>query len=955
MAGNPPVDVQQFGQSIWYDNIRRSLITSGQLQRMLDQDGVLGVTSNPTIFQKAIGGSSDYDATVVTMLELDPYMIYERLAVEDIQNALDILRPIYDRTNGKDGYVSLEVSPLIANDTATTLSEAKRLFAVVNRPNVMIKIPATDAGIPAIEGAIAAGVNVNVTLIFGVGNYVEVAEAFIRGLEQRLKAGEDVSRVASVASFFLSRIDTAVDRMLDNNIRAAQTRGDLPRVTLNNQLKGKTAIANAKIAYVRFKEMFYGDRFAELREHGAMVQRLLWASTGTKNPAYADTMYLDNLIGKDTVNTVPPETLKVFKDHGTVGNTLETNVEEAQQVMDMLTEVGIDLLEVTDQLQADGVDAFSESFHSLLAQVEAKRDVLRTGVMVQQELTLGMYMDAVKDVIKGLADDHTVGRLWNRDGSLWKDNPVIIAKIRDQFGWLDTPKTIDLDRLQALADRQFDPPLDAVVLLGMGGSSLAPEALARAFAKRDDHPKFFLLDSTAPSSIKALESQINLAHSLFVVASKSGSTLETWSFYKYFYQRTGGNGKQFIAITDADSQLEREAQAKDFLDVFINPSDIGGRYGAMSYLGLVPAALLGIDFKQLAASQERMMTAAGPNIPADLHPGIWLGAIIGTLGKAGKDKVTIHCSPSIRAFANWAEQLIAESTGKENKGLLPIVNTTVGMPHDYSTDRLFIYIRVDDDQNDELDAGLTMLKQAGHPVVTLHLKNAYGLGGEFFRWEFATAVAAKLLGVNPFDEPNVGESKSNTLRLLDHFKQSGSLPQTDPILEAGSIRLYADERMTRIIYDLCTQHQYENSTLSGMLAAQFNATTAGDYFTLMAYLPCTAEIGAKLEEVQRRLRHVTKRAVTLGYGPRFLHSTGQYHKGGPTSGVYIQFTTDYEDLPIPEQAFGFGTLIAAQAEGDLEALQAKNRRAIRLHVSGNVVAGLDQLLYALELAEERRR
>ncbi|MCC6804880.1 MAG: transaldolase [Anaerolineae bacterium] len=361
MAGNPPVDVQHFGQSIWYDNIRRSMIHSGELQRLIDEDGVLGITSNPTIFQKAIGGSSDYDAAIERLIDLDSYAVFEKLAVEDIRNALDILRPIYDRTGGRDGYVSLEVSPLIANDTETTASEAKRLFTLLDHPNAMIKIPATEAGIPAIEEAIAVGVNINVTLIFSVDNYLQVAEAYIRGLERRIASGQPVDRIASVASFFLSRIDASVDRMLTND-----------------DLKGKTAIANAKVAYRHFKSIFYGERFAALRAAGAMPQRLLWASTGTKNPAYPDTMYIDTLIGQDTVNTVPPETLALFKDHGTVAGTLDQGIEEAEQTLDRLANAGVDLDDVTRRLQVDGVASFSDSFQKLMDEVAAKRDAIKT-------------------------------------------------------------------------------------------------------------------------------------------------------------------------------------------------------------------------------------------------------------------------------------------------------------------------------------------------------------------------------------------------------------------------------------------------------------------------------------------------------------------------------------------------------------------------------------------------
>ena len=957
MAGNPPVDVQQYGQSFWLDFISRKVIQNGELQRMIDHDGILGVTSNPTIFQKAIGGSDDYDAALQHLLDLDPSAIFESLAIEDIRNALDLFHPVYERTGGRDGYVSLEVSPLIANDTKTTTDEAIRLFRTIQRPNLMIKIPATEAGIPAIEDAIAAGVNVNVTLIFGVENYVQVAEAFIRGLERLKAEGKDISRVASVASFFLSRIDVAVDRILDNNIRAAQTRGDVGRVSLNNKLKGKTAIANAKVAYKRFKEIFYGERFAELAAAGAMPQRVLWASTGTKNPAYPDTMYIDSLIGKDTVNTLPPETLALFKDHGVVADTLEMNLEDAEQTLDMLAEVGVNLDDVTRQLQVDGVDAFIESFQKLIDGVAAKRDVLKTGIIRQQEMTLGVHTAPVQATLKDLNAHHINTRIWEHDPIVWKDHPTIAAKIKNRLGWLDTSKTIDLQRLLALQKQIFTPKLTHVVLLGMGGSSLAPEVLYKTFGAAEGYPQLLMLDSTDPANIKAVEDAITLNSTLFIVSSKSGGTIETWSFYKYFYEKTGGKGAQFIAITDPGSVLEQEAKDKGFLDTFLNPEDIGGRYSALSYFGLVPAALIGLDLERLWDSADRMMAACGPNIQAADHPGLWLGAVLGTLALDGHDKVSIKCSPSIITFGNWVEQLIAESTGKEGKGILPVVGATTGKPHDYSTDRLFVYLRVEGDDNEEIDAGLMTLQQAGQPCVTLHLDDSYSIGGEFFRWEYATAIAGKLLDINPFDEPNVTESKNNTSRLLEYYQEHGSLPQTKPLIVADNTSLYTDDKMSQMLYDLCTQHQYQHNTMSGLIAAQVNSSQAGDYFALMAYLPATPEVNAKLEEIRRRLRHVTRRAVTVGYGPRFLHSTGQLHKGGANNGIFIQLTYDGTlDLPIPEAPYTFGVLKTAQAAGDLEALQSKGRRALRLHSEGgDVMSGLQHLLDAVELAGERRQ
>lgn len=363
---NPIQRVQTFGQAIWYDNIRRALLTSGELQRLLD-DGVLGVTSNPAIFEKAIVGSTDYDAALQQLsadnLEVDA--IYEALMLDDIAATADLLRPIYDRTQGRDGYISVEVRPTLAHDTAGTVAEARRLFAALARPNVMIKVPATSEGIPAIETLIGAGINVNVTLIFSLESYQAVAQAYLVGLENRAAAGGDLSRVASVASFFVSRVDTAVDRQLEALIRTG--RADL------QPLLGQAAMANTRLAYARFKELFGSERFAALRAKGARVQRPLWASTGAKNPLYRDVLYVEELIGPDTVNTVPPATLAAFKDHGLVAATLNAKVDEARATLARLAEAGIDLAVVTQQLQVEGVAAFVESFDTLLANLEDKR------------------------------------------------------------------------------------------------------------------------------------------------------------------------------------------------------------------------------------------------------------------------------------------------------------------------------------------------------------------------------------------------------------------------------------------------------------------------------------------------------------------------------------------------------------------------------------------------------
>jgi len=957
---NPLLEIQKFGQSAWLDYIHRDDLENGDLQRRIDEEGVLGVTSNPSIFQKAIGDSDTYDDAIMTMLDLEAQDIYEALAIEDIQNATDLFRPIYERTSGGDGYVSLEVSPLLARDTQGTIDEAKRLFATVGRPNLMIKIPATPEGIPAIENAIAAGINVNVTLIFAINNYERVAEAFIRGLERRLAAGEDVTRVASVASFFLSRIDSMVDQILENNIRAAQLRQDTARIAANRVLLGQTAIANAKMAYKSFQRIFHGDRFEALREAGALAQRPLWASTSTKNPTYPDTLYVDNLIGPQTVNTLPPATLAAFKDHGQVAETVTQETGQflpPEEALDRLAEVGVDMGQVTSRLQDDGVDAFIDSFETLITQVAAKRTLLRSGIIERTKLALGIYHGAVDEAIAGLDADFANPRLWNKDGSLWKAGAATIKKIVDRLGWLDVESTIDRERLQALQEGMRAGRFKHVVLLGMGGSSLAPEVLANTFGPQPGFPELIVLDSTDPARIRGVEDQISLADTLFVVASKSGGTIETLALDHYFWEKTGGAADQFIVITDPGSNLESIARKAGVRDIFLNPSDIGGRYSALSYFGMVPAALIGLDLDGLWASADTMLATNRESIPSSYHPGLLLGAVIGALAKEGRDKVTIYTSESLRSFGNWAEQLLAESLGKEGKGALPVVGASVGLPHDYVSDRLFIYLRVDNDADvAEMDAAVRALREAGHPRVTIRLADKLAIAGEFFRWEYATAIAGALLEVNPFDEPNVTEAKDATKALLHQYQQHGSLPAEAPLMTREGLEVYADEVTLEPLRELCHQHGFDGSDAVGLIAAQMAGSRAGDYFAFLIYFSPSPDEERLIAHIQRRLRHVTKRAVTIGYGPRYLHSTGQYHKGGGDNGVFWQLTADAApDLAIPGMDFSFGALFAAQAAGDLRALHNHGRRAIRLHLTGDRSTGLESLLTAIEFVESRRK
>ena len=906
-------DLTRLGQSIWYDNIRRALIDSGDLQQLIN-DGVMGVTSNPSIFEKAIAGSADYDEAIQALAAAGKSVaeIYDALTLADIGRTADLLRPIYDQTNGVDGYVSLEVSPALAHDTAATVTEARRLFAALGRPNVMIKVPATRAGIPAVRQLISEGINVNVTLIFSQAHYEAVAEAYIAGLEA--SAG-DLSPVASVASFFVSRVDTAVDAALPPD----------------SPLRGKIATANSKAAYGRFRTIFSGSRWQKLAERGARVQRPLWASTSAKNPAYPDTLYVDSLIGPDTVNTVPPATLTAFRDHGVAAATLEQGLDEAQAQLAQLADLGIGLDAITQKLQDDGVAAFAQSFVSLMDSISEKRDRLQAR---WQPMTadLGQYQSAVDAALKEMRQKAIMKRIWAHDYTVWRPDP---AEISNRLGWLHIAGIMEAQngRLQAFVNSVKTAGYTDVLLLGMGGSSMAPEMFAKTFGAESDGLHLQVLDSSDADAVRAKAARLDPATTLFIVATKSGGTAETLSFFKYFYNLTAATigkesaGEHFVAITDPGSKLEALGALYNFRDIFLNDPNIGGRYSALSYFGLVPAALVGVDVPELLSrAQTAACNADGCNCPVngDNLSGR-LGAIMGELAQLGRDKVTIVPSPPIASFGDWVEQLIAESTGKDGQGILPVVGEPLDAPDSYGDDRLFVYLRLAGDVTH--DAEFERLAAAGQLVVTLHLQDKYDLGGQIFLWEMATAVAGYRLGIQPFDQPNVEAAKILARQMVAAYMEEGELPAS------------------------------ESSPVTAVVWRDFlSQSRPGDYIAIHAYVQPTLETDAALLALRTTLRDTYKLATTVGYGPRFLHSTGQLHKGDGGNGLFIQFTSDpAQDAPIPDEAgkfdamMTFGVLKLAQALGDAQALRDADRRVIRFHLDRDVVSSLQQLRLASRL------
>lgn len=940
--------LEKFDQSVWLDYIRRSSIVSKELERLISEDGLKGVTSNPAIFEKAIGGSTDYDTAIRSLEQVqdrDAMSLYEQLAIEDIQATADILKPVYQKTNRRDGYVSLEVSPYLANDTERTILEARRLWKAVGRENLMVKVPATEAGIPAIKQLISEGININVTLLFDRKYYEAVAEAYISGLEAFVQSGGDPSRVASVASFFISRIDSKVDSLIEAKLKQTN---DPNKTEMLKSILGKIAIANAKVTYKGSQELYQSDRWATLGLRGAQPQRLLWASTGTKNPQYSDVLYVEELIGSNTVNTVPPATLTNFREHGNSRSSLTENVIEAEEILVKLSESGISLTEVTDGLLDQAVNSFSEAFDKLLSTVEKKREVVLGEEL--DSLSYKLSEDIEQKVETSLTEWQQQGkirRLWDRDASLWTNN--------DENRWLSWLCTTEdqlghIERLQQLA-AEVKQEFKYILLLGMGGSSLCPEVMKLTFGKVANFPELLILDSTDSAQIKSVEAKIDLSKTLFIVSSKSGSTLEPNIFKQYFFERLSevvgaeAAGQQFIAVTDPGSKLQQVAEADNFRHIFFGFPSIGGRYSALSNFGMVPAAAMGVDMSKFLDITEGMVHSCAPSVPAEDNPGVVLGTLLGVLANEGRDKVTLITSPGIGDMGAWLEQLLAESTGKEGRGLIPVDLEPLGEPEVYGKDRLFVYLRLTSAPDPVQDAAVEKLKQAGQPTVCISVRDRYHIGQEFFRWEVATAVAGSIIGINAFNQPDVEASKIVTKELTAEYEKTGALPAESPMFSESEIQLYTDAKNAAFL----TKEVGSGADLAQYLQAHLARLGAGDYFALLAYMEMNQPHQEILQEIRKSIRDRFNVATCLGFGPRFLHSTGQAYKGGPNTGVFLQITCDDAiDLPVPQQKYSFGVVKAAQARGDFQVLVDRERRALRVHLSGNIEAGLATLQQAMK-------
>ncbi len=888
------------GQSLWYDNIQRKILENGEFKAMIERGDIRGVTSNPSIFNNAIAKSTDYDSalTPLAWAGWDTKKIFWQLVIEDIKAACDAFLPLYEESNGGDGYVSIEVTPDLAYDTEKTIAQAQQLWARVARKNLMVKIPATKEGIPAIRKSIAAGININITLIFSLKRYAEVMDAYLSGLEDRVNAKQSIDHIASVASFFVSRVDTKID----------------PQLPDGSPLKGKAAIANAKLAYDEYHKTFAGSRWEKLKYKGARVQRPLWASTSTKNPAYPDTYYVDNLIGPETVNTIPPATLDAFKDHGAAALTLMRGVEDAQNDIAELEAQGISMDVVTKELEDEGVKAFDEAITHLLATIEERRKNAAS--------SLGPLADSVAQRLSQLEADSAPARLWKHDPSLWapaKDKAGQ-HEVTIRMGWLDSTDKArkKIKEYQDFAKEIQTAGMDRVLVLGMGGSSLTAEVYSLLMSANGIKPTLALgiLDSTDPAQVAEAAKNYPPEKTLYIVASKSGGTAEVMANFHYFWKLSKKDGSRFAATTDPNTSLEALARKNKFRKIFLADEFVGGRYSALTDFGLVPASLLGVDLNHLLDRADWMRSQCDEHDPAARNPGMALGAVLGESALHGRDKLTLVADAALSPFANWIEQIIAESSGKSGKGILPVPLEPIGNPDAYGDDRIFVYLR----QTGEHDATITALKSAGHPVIQLPIANYYDIGAEIFHWEIATVIACSILGVNAFDQPNVESSKKITKAMIADYQKKGKLKEGKPAWKQDGVSAFSPTAVT-------------GASLNVVLSKFLKKAKAGGYVAINAYLPRNNEMNDALQKMRVAIRAKTGNAVTAGFGPRFQHSTGQFHKGGPKNALFLVVTADAEkDLDIPTEGLTYGTLIRAQALGDYEALIEAKRKVLRVHL-----------------------
>lgn len=932
------LSLRSHGQGLWLNYLRRGLATSGELERLIATYGVSGVSLDVDVFCDVVSHGREYDSSLTGLLHQgdDAATIVDQLIAEDVAGTCEILKPLYERTGGDDGWVAVDVPAMVATRPDEVVRWWRRLRQAAGADNVMLKLSASATGIAAAEELLALGGSVYLTHVFSPAQAQVVGECQLRGLARCVAAGQDLAPIRCVAGVNLVRLDVAIDEIL----RAAVEERPWQRDLLES-LIGRVAITVARQVWADIQQFAEGDRFRGLKARGARPMTLAWEGTRTSDPARRDVEYMEELIGPHSIVVVGLSMLAAFRDHGVAVPRLGLRGPDSREILDDLEVAKVELEHLADDLRHAADTHVGDRFAGLCSVLEGYREADRRPAADGASYRLGVLGEDVAERLLAV-DPRLVVRLWESDASLWAATPEDQETVRNRLGWLHLPEAMSDASLPVKTQAQVSAA-DSVptVLLGMGGSSLGADTCRIAY----EVANFSVLDSTVPRSIANIAAVEGIGEAVFVVASKSGSTVETEALARYFHsivEATGrAAGESFIAVTDPGTPLHERARQLAYRRVWLGPPDVGGRYSVLSHFGVVPMSLMGIDFGVMLRRAARLAALSGPEVAPPDNPAVQLGVILAAAVAAGRDKITFVSNERLMGFGDWAEQLIAESLGKQGVGLVPISREPLRSAAEYGSDRLFVNMGfATDDVDSPRHKLLAELRESGCPSIDIELADPHDLGREFMRWELAVAVAGAFLGLNPFDEPDVRGAKRRTSELLAAFERDGTLEESKPSFRDDEVAVFAVPGS----FDEGTSP----TTLAGWVGGHLGQARIPDYVAIQAFLACDPETSKALEVLRTLLGERLGVATTCGWGPRFLHSTGQLHKGGPDTGLFLQLTAvDIEDISVPGKPYSFGVLARAQALGDFQALREASRRVMRIDLVGSVDRGLQMLLEAV--------
>ena len=938
---NPLHGLEQQGLSVWLQDLERSHIWTGALHTMVREDRLKGVLWTPAALERSIANTSDYSPALAALVSdgSDPNEAGERLMVEDVQWACDILTPLHFATEGLEGFCSVPLSPHLAHDPAETLEEASRLWDLVARDNLMLAVPATPAGLEALPELIAQGFNVHASHVFSLERFQEVQEGFWRGLEDLVRSGGDPSSVAAMTSVPLHLVDDYADAQIEDRAASA----DPATADRLAAARGRVASAIAQLVLQAHTASLASERWTGLAAQGARPLRLVWCDVATGDDADPGSRYFEGFGLRDTTMVLPPALYQAVKDGRAAPAPATPSADEARTVISQLNESGVNWSAAADELENIALQVDIDSGDRLVSAIQSTRMQLIADAQPSMDLSLGEHEAAVEARIDQLDGIGYVRRLWAGDGTLF-DESVDGAELAEQsLGWLDVLSGFETyaDHLLELRDKLETDQVESVVVLAMGEAGLAPNVFAQVFGQLDGSPELLVLDSTVPNQIRAVEDDITPEETLFLVSSKDGDTLEARAFEAYFLDQVK-TPDNFAVITDPDTDLDAAAIERDYVSVVHGDLSVADHFSALSPHGIVPVAAMGLDVEELFDRVQLMVGSCSYGVPARDNPGVILGAALGELAAHGRDKLTLFSTPGLAGFLPWLEHLIAETTGKNGRGIVPVVGESLATPDRYGNDRVFVFIALEDDEDDAQSAMLDRidaLHEAGHPLLTFTLSDPRDLAQEMFRWQVAATTAAHVIGVNPFDQPDdeSSESDADEGTPADGGSESpaqDSLAQ-ERVADGDGIVVYSDRANAQAL---------SASDLPSALRAHLDRLQPGQYFALTAFVEPTDANAAALEQIRNAVRDRYRVATTVGFGPQCSYATGQLHRSGPDTGLYMQVTCDdAEDIPVPELDYTFGELKAAQQDADFDAMSKRERRQIRVHLGADAEAGLGRL------------